>query len=436
MADEHGEEHPVEGAATPIEEPAAATDPLPPQRRSRSAAPWLATLLILVIGGVASAPFWAPDVVPLLPWGVQADAANQRDAALAARVTALEQRPTPPAIDIDAVKSAQNALAHRIDQLETAVNARLAELEKHPAAPAGESDAVKSALGGLVGRIDQLEAASTAEDRRLDSAVAAEKDGLQQIEQRLAKLEGQSASLKADDAAAAQNTQQEFSRLSASGADLAKRLASLETAAQSNNVSVSELQSDAMLALLVAQMREAINQARPFPTEYDAYTKLAHNPELAAAGKPLAEAARDGVASRAVLAKRLAELSRAPEASSEPAAEPDWGRQALARLRGLVTIRRIDDGAQTGPEKALGAAQTELARGDLAGAVATLEPLTGAEAEAVRPWLRMARERLAVEAALDHIQELLTVRLGNPSTQPAAPSTSPQKPPQTTRTPS
>jgi hypothetical protein len=434
MADEHSEEHPVEGAATPIEEPAAGTDPLPARRRTRGPVAWLATLLILVIGGVASAPFWTPDVVPLLPWGVQRDATAERDAALAARITALEQRPAPPAIDIDTVRSAQSALAHRVDRLGSAVNARLAELEKRPAAAAGDNDAIKSALGGLAGRVDQLEAASSAADRRLDSAVAAEKDGLQQIEQRLAKLEAQAVALKANDAAAAQNTRQELSRLSASDTDFAKRLASLETAAQSDNP--GDLRSDAMLALLVAQMREAVDQARPFPAEYDAYTKLAHDPELTAAGKPLAEAAHDGVASRTVLAKNLAQLAREPAAASEAAVEPDWGSQALARLRGLVTIRRIDDAPQTGPEKALSAAQTALASGDLAGTVTMLEPLTGAEAESVRPWLRMARERLAVETTLNHIQELLTERLGKASTQPAAAPTTPAQEPPTTRTPS
>jgi len=35
--------------------------------------------------------------------------------------------------------------------------------------------------------------------------------------------------------------------------------------------------------------------------------------------------------------------------------------------------------------------------GDLAGAVAALESLNGADAEAARPWLLMARERLAAE---------------------------------------
>jgi hypothetical protein len=126
----------------------------------------------------------------------------------------------------------------------------------------------------------------------------------------------------------------------------------------------------------------------------------------------------------------LAELAGRMAASSEPAAKSDWREQTLARLRGLVTIRRIDESSHTGSDGGadgvVGLAQAALARGDLAGAVAALEPLTGADAEAAHPWLLMARERLAAEAALDHVQELLTERLGSP---PAAPGAAPAKVP-------
>jgi hypothetical protein len=91
-----------------------------------------------------------------------------------------------------------------------------------------------------------------------------------------------------------------------------------------------------------------------------------------------------------------------------------------------VTIRRIDGASQTGPEAAASGAQAALARGDLAGAVAALDPLTGANAEAARPWLRMARERLVVETALDRLRQLLGARIGSsraaPVGVPAEPS--------------
>jgi hypothetical protein len=337
-------------------------------------------LLILILAGVALSPFWAPQIEPLFPWG------ESRDdyAALAARVAAVEAHPVAPGKGSDAIDSALSALGRRIDQLEAA----------------GKPD-----LGPI-----RAEA--------------------QQLERRLAAIETQSASRMASDTAASKDMQQELSRLGKAEADLADRVAALEREAQSQNR--AELRADGTLALLLGQMREAIEQARPFPAEFDAFIKLARGSDLAAAAGPLAEPARNGVANRAVLVKGLAELAGRTTAASEPAAKSDWREQTLARLRGLVTIRRIDGSSHTGSDGAVGAAQAALARGDLAGAVAALEPLTGADAEAARPWLLMARERLAAEAALDHVQELLTERLGSPPTTPgAAPAKDPEEPEKT-----
>jgi len=137
------------------------------------------------------------------------------------------------------------------------------------------------------------------------------------------------------------------------------------------------------------------------------------------------------VPSRAVLFQGLAELAQRMPVASEPVGETNWGAQTLARLRGLVTIRRVDDTSRSGPETAVHAAQTSLARGDLAAAVAALEPLTAANAEAAQSWIRMARARLAAEAALDQLQGLLTARLGR---LPASPGAAPDQDSEKTRT--
>jgi hypothetical protein len=115
-----------------------------------------------------------------------------------------------------------------------------------------------------------------------------------------------------------------------------------------------------------------------------------------------------------------------PNTGEDSNATPsDWVDQALARLRGLVTIRRIDgaverppgDGSKPPPN----AAALALAGGDLEGAVGALDKLSGASAEAVQPWLRMAKQRLAVEAALHRIEALSVARLGSmPSPSPGA----------------
>jgi hypothetical protein len=420
MSEEHIEEHPeVEGAGSVEVPPAAASAR---QRRSYGIAPWLTTLLILVLAGVGLSPFWAPQVALLLPWGTRPDITNDEYAALAARLAAVEQRPPAPGVNVDAVRSAMNGLGQRVEQLETTVNGRIGK-------SAADTDALKSQVSKLTQQVDRLEAASGG-DRQLETSVAAAKTGLQNLEQRVTAGEAQAAARRASDAADLQKIQQELARLGTVTSELASRLGTLERDQQSQNA--AEPRTDATLALLLVQMREAVEQARPFPAEYSAFTALARDPALKAAAEPLADAARNGVPRRAVLGTRLAELAERVATPNEPAAESDWGQKLLAHLRGLVKIRRIDGAAQTGPEDSVSAAQIALARGDLAEAVAALDRLAGANAEAAGPWMRMARERLAVEAALDHLQQLLTVRLGSappahPASSPAAPHEQPEK---------
>src|SRR5437868_3559177 len=319
MSERESGEGPAESGAAPEERGSTpAVEPARPIRSSGPAALWLAGLLILLLAGVASSPFWAPQIEPLLPWGE-----NRDDyAALAARVAAVEARPDAPNTGIDAVQSSVSDLARRADQLET----RLAALEKRPAPPSIDTDAINSAMGGLAHRVDQLEAAGKPDLGPIRTAI-------QRVEQRLAAFETQSASRMASDTAASKDMQQEVSRLGKVQGDLADRVAALEHAAQAQNNN-TELRADGMAALLLGQMREAIDEARPFPAEFDAFTRLARGSDLAIAAQPLAEPARNGVASRAVLVKGLAELAGRMAAASEPAVKSDWREQTLARPRG------------------------------------------------------------------------------------------------------
>ena len=98
--------------------------------------------------------------------------------------------------------------------------------------------------------MEQLEAAGKPDLGPIRTAI-------QQIEQRLAAIETQSASRMTSDTAASKDMQQELSRLGKVGGDLAERVAALERAAQSQNN--AELRADGMLALLLGQMREAID---------------------------------------------------------------------------------------------------------------------------------------------------------------------------------
>jgi hypothetical protein len=280
----------------------------------------------------------------------------------------------------------------------------LGSLSPRPATPAVSPQQ----LSALTARV------ATAEDR----IKAAEENAAAQSRQlggQVDTLDKRVSALGAADASAA-GTQQELARLGTVTDGLGQRLSALE-----KQFSAQAKAKETAVPLLSALLRihEAIDMARPFPAEYASLQAIAKDrPDVAAAAAPLAAAAADGVPSRAALQQGLDNLAD-KLAAGAAAARPDrgWQAQALARLRGLVTIRRVEEGEAKGPQGAVATARRALGGGDLAAAVAALQPLAGDAAAAARPWLRQARQRLAAETALQRLQQLATVppAAGSPS---------------------
>jgi hypothetical protein len=389
MTEGHDQEHSAEGGALPpvthqtLGEGAQSARPA---GGSRQSVWWLAALLLLVIAGVGSSPFWARDVAPLLPWGSQSAAPAEDYAALAARVAAIENRPAPPPPDIAAINSTASALARRVDQLEAARGA----------------------------------------DRQTDAAVAGIKAGLQQLEERLSAFEARSATRANSETAEFEKLRQQLAQFASISSDLADRLPAIERRV---GAAGSAVRTDSALLAALLQMREAVETARPFATEYDAFIALAHDqPDLIAAAQPLAGLAQAGVAGNAVLSERLGQLSGRIVPAVAPPVDSDLRTQALAWLHSLVTIRRIDAASQTGQEPAMNVAEGALVRGDLPGAVSALQTLSGPKSAAIQSWLQTAQQRLAAEATLAHLQDLLVARLGTPLEAPGgAPTEVPAK---------
>jgi len=354
----------------PAPEPPTATPPTPRTApilsgRRGAAAIGFATALIVFGLLVIIAPFWAPAVMPLLSGGA---APVPTDAALTDRLAQLEAARRDDQQKTDqAIAAAQKKTAADLGTALQQLDRRIAALENKPAA----------ALGDVAELRQQLKA--------LENRPSAPPVDLSEIRQRLQQL-------------------------AAADADLTSRVAALEKGEQAQSASDA---TDTALLLAVLQIREAIETGRPFAAEDDALAALAKSrPDVAAAAAPLAEPAKSGVASRAVLIERLRALAGTIAAAQPIPAEAGWRAHAWAQLRGLITIRRIDGAGQSAPEAAVNAAERSLAAGDLASAVAALDPLTGSAAEAARPWLQMARQRLAAETALRQIEALLVARLG------------------------
>lgn len=135
-------------------------NPTPRGRPRVPAAAWLGAMLVLALALTGSSPYWAPALMPLLPWGVQRPAlqlqAQQRQAqeqtaarlatieqqlgqlrTIGDRVTALEKRPLPDA------SAAVAPLAGQVRQLSAQldrVDARLAQLARDQATSADSSE--------------------------------------------------------------------------------------------------------------------------------------------------------------------------------------------------------------------------------------------------------------------------------------------------------
>ena len=350
----------------PISEPPAAraqpASPAAPILSGRRGAAVIGFATGLIIFGllVITGPLWAPAIVPLFTSG----APPPVEPALAERITQFEAARRD---DQQKIASAQKTAADTVATLQQ-LDRRIAALESKPAAAAaGDVAELRQALKNL-------------ENRPVVSV-----SDLAEIRQQLEKLATTIAALN-------------------------NRIAALEKPEQAQNAADP---TDTALLLAVLRIREAVEVARPFAAEYDAVAALARNrPDIVAAAAPLADPAKAGVASRAVLAQRLHALAGTIATAEAPPADDDWGERAWARLRGLVTIRRIDGVGQSVAEAAVSVAERSLAAGDLAGAVAAIDPLTGPAAEAARPWLQMARRRLAVETALRQVEGLLVARLG------------------------
>jgi hypothetical protein len=357
-----------------------------PAGGSRQTLWWLAALLLLVIAGVGLSPFWARDVAPLLPWGSQPATPSENYASLAARVTAIENRPAPPSPDIAAINSTVSALARRVDQLETVRDA----------------------------------------DRQPEAAVAGIKAGLQQLEERVSASEARSAARANSETAEFEKLRQQLSQIGGISSDLADRLPAIE---RRIGAAANAARTDSVLLAALLQMRKAVEAARPFVSEYDAFIALAHDqPDLIAAAQPLARLAQAGVADYAVLSERLGQLSGRIVPPAAPPVDSDLRTEALSWLHSLVTIRRIDAASQTGQEPAMSVAEGALVRGDLPGAVSALQTLSGPKSEGIQSWLQMAQQRLAAEATLAHLQELLVARLSTPREAPGgAPTEVPAK---------
>jgi uroporphyrinogen-III synthase len=184
---------------------------------------------------------------------------------------------------------------------------------------------------------------------------------------------------------------------------LSGRLSEIEDIARQAN---TRRNSALALLLAVGQLRESAAQGEPFKAELLAVAAIAKGAGMETHGIPtLDPLAETGVSTRAALRFQFDSVSRAISQATLAPEGSNWMDRTLGALANLVTLRRVDggDAEGDGPLDLLSRAEAMVLQNDLAGAVAVLENLTGAPAEAAQPWVSAAKAKLAAESALSEL---------------------------------
>lgn len=419
-AEPKNETAPEEGAA-----PDAKAGPAPsaPSGRAMTARPaargaaaaWMLTglLAVLVVAGAAyiSWPLWRDGVPGWARDGLAPVMEAGRGGAPAARLAALEEQLRAAQAAIGELRSgAPQAPSSSPDTAKIAALAR--EIERL----AGEIESLRSTVQPLAGRLEALEQAGQG---RGGSDLAARIEALQKRLDTIAQQQAGGDAMAGEAVAAirAENdkriaaVESENRALSEALAALRQQLGEFEAGLQARSGSAR----GAALIAAAGDLRAAVDSGRSYAQALDSLRAVAPKEEsLAAALDTLGRYADKGVPTRDELRSRFDPMA---SAVSQAAAAPEgsgWLDQTIGRLSRLVTVRRT--GEEAAQEDSVGGrlarAELRLAAGDLQGAVAALEPLSGAPAKAAAGWLAAAKARIEAEQALRAVSAGAIRRLG------------------------
>ena len=263
-------------------------------------------------------------------------------------------------------------------------------------------------LAPLTQRLDRIEAAVAALGQRVDGvATEARQAGVK------ASAAAEAAAARPADAASAmpvdlspiekrlaglEQSLAEVGRRAAGAADAERRLAEVERLAKvERNVDTA--------ALAALKLGDALAAGRPYKAEL---ALLSGTPGIEAEVRALMTRAETGVPSRVALIERF------PAAAAAAARNADRGddlwSQAIAKLNGLVQVRRIAPGDDL--DGRLAKAEILLKGGDLPGALAAVDGLPEGAAKALASWRADALARLEAERALEKATQTLAAGPG------------------------
>lgn len=385
----------------------------------------LVVLVVVFVAGLFTMPRIAPQLAAYLPTNlVYGESLTDRIALLESRIETLESASAqrdPAIAELQTNTAKTDALAKdvaaRLDRLEIpdlsgdidAIEKKVRDLENTLSGAGADArraaaDEIATAIDSVTNRLAAVETALSQVSAGTPAEGGADAAVVTALTARLASAERAIADLRGDtrrlDGAMTNVRTDVDARFDA----LATRLDGLKSELTAESGPTAPAGTAFVLA--VSQLRDAVNGGRAYAAELAAVRTVTEGntyPGLASALDGLAPAAETGIAELAQLQTSYGDAARAALHAARSAGD-GWVARTVDRLSSVVSIRRTGDVSGDEPDAVLARAEVRLNKGDVAAALAELDGLTGAAAEAMAEWRQRAQNHVAARTALRDLQ--------------------------------
>jgi hypothetical protein len=279
-----------------------------------------------------------------------------------------------------------------------ALSERLAIAEAALSQGAGQDPETRAALESLNGQLARMTDRLEALEQDLETVRSVAGTPSQELSSRLS-----SEAARLDEMLAAQ-------------AELSARLAEAEASLDATQAArdAAPGSEETLLLLATLQLRDALRGTGPYQQPLIMLKNLAEEEgKIAGIIAPLERRAPVGLPSLAELQAAYPESARRVAAIEFGEEGEGWTAGVLRRLSEAVNLRPVGMVEGDTPTAITARAEVKLNQGDLAGALAELNNLSGAAAEAMANWRGEAEARLAGDQAVNALGALVSQRFSS-----------------------
>ncbi len=264
---------------------------------------------------------------------------------------------------------------------------------------AGLSEADASRLAALESATNRNDAAIAGLDKRVGAVEGAHvASGLAAVDKRVAALEARPA---------ASGGAPSDVNAPADKSDSAQTATAPKTETRVAPEKPSSSDNPAATAIVAESLSDKLASGAPYPSEVSALTTLGVDPAQLAPLKTLV----DGAPTNHALVADFEAAEPRVLAAVAPAEAGGVVDKFLARLRGLVQVRRVGETAGDDPQALASQIVANLQRGDLDGALAAFANLPAPARQAAESWAAETQHKQAAVAAARAVREAAVARL-------------------------